>query len=81
MNNHDHLYEVSIDELELPDEAEKVLRRTGVTTVGDCLDVHKPRLMSWLRNGTFFHEEFTRFCHRKKLTKHGYWSYVMHGKS
>ncbi len=36
--NHAHLYDVSIDVLNLSEQANKVLLRTGMTTIGDCID-------------------------------------------
>ena len=35
---HSHLYDVSIDTLGLSDEAVAPLKRTGIVTIGDCID-------------------------------------------
>lgn len=38
-NVYTHLYELSIDSLGLSIRSMRILKRTGIATIGDCLDV------------------------------------------
>ena len=40
MNGHDHLYEASIDELNLSEEGSSFLVKLGITSIGDCIDLY-----------------------------------------
>ncbi len=37
----DELYNISIETLEIPSEAIKLLKRVGMESIGDCLDFQK----------------------------------------
>lgn len=76
-NNHEHLYEVPIEQLGLSDEAIRVLKKRAVMTVGDCIDFYNrdrvkgalilimPPFGSVMRNDV-----------EQKVKEQGYWKYV-----
>ena len=72
---HEHLYDVPIEQLELSAIAITALKRTGITTVGDCVDFYQRGADAMI---TARHEFFTVTAGevQEKMKAHGYWSYV-----
>jgi hypothetical protein len=70
-----NLYEVSIEELGLSDEAIRTLKRTGMTTIGDCIDFYnRPKgamIVMMPPFGSVMNSEVVQ-----KIQAHGYWIYV-----
>jgi DNA-directed RNA polymerase subunit alpha len=74
-HDYKHLYEVPIEELGLSDEAINSLKRTGMTTIGDCIDFYnrikdalipmRPPFGSVMANEV-----------AQKIKAYGYWIYV-----
>ncbi|MEP7292586.1 MAG: hypothetical protein ABI835_12445 [Chloroflexota bacterium] len=69
----EHLYEVSIETLELSETALASLRRLGVTSVGDCLD-HFSRYGSVTISVPFGSLKIMETEVLDKLVQHGYMS-------
>ncbi|GAB4528912.1 MAG: hypothetical protein OHK0046_48310 [Anaerolineae bacterium] len=73
--SHEHLYNVSLEALDLSETATNLLMRTGITSVGDCIDFFirlqnalvpaKPPFFSLLQNEVI-----------PRLKELGYWQYV-----
>jgi hypothetical protein len=70
-----HLYEVSIEELGLSDEAIKTLKKRAVYTVGDCIDFYnRPNgamIVMMPPFGSVMNNEVAQ-----KIKAQGYWTYV-----
>ena len=71
---HKHLYEVSVEVLDLSEIAARTLARTGITTVGDCIDFFNRGMdaLASARSPAFRAMQEVR----QKLKQHGYWEYV-----
>jgi hypothetical protein len=71
---HDALYHIPIETLRLSDKAIKAVKRTGIETVGDCVDFFarianggSPGLVRFNFTEAMFNEV------KPKLEAHGYW--------
>lgn len=73
--SHEHLYDVPIEDLDLSDIAVKALKRTAMTTVGDCIDFHQisANAMITVRWPLF---QVMDGEVEQKMKAHGYWSFV-----
>ena len=75
---HDHLYKISIEELQLSELAIRTLARTGMMTIGDCVDLFNRGndVLITARPPVFtiLIDEL-----KPKLKKEGYWKYVING--
>ena len=74
-DNYDYLYDVLIETLDLSQDCYNAMRRTGITTVGDCIDAVNriPDVMFAARSNflTCLPSEV-----KDKLIKHGYGAYL-----
>ncbi len=72
---HEHLYDVPIEQLELSVFAIKALKKTGMTTVGDCVDFYVRGADAMI---SACHDFFIATARevQEKMKEHGYWSYV-----
>ena len=72
---YNHLYEIPVEKLELSTEAIKQLKRTGITSIGDCIDFYirgddvllpaRPPFFTIMGGEV-----------KNKLMTSGYWSFV-----
>lgn len=73
--SYEHLYEISILDLELSDTAYKALIRTGMTSIGDCIDFYI-RLNDVLISARPSFIKAMAVEVKQKVQDFGYWSFV-----
>ncbi|GAB5494063.1 MAG: hypothetical protein Phog2KO_42780 [Phototrophicaceae bacterium] len=73
--SYQHLYEIPISDLELSDKAYRALKRTGMTSIGDCIDfyIRLPNVMISARP-SFIQVIVTEV--KQKVKDAEYWHFV-----
>ena len=73
--SHGHLYEMPIEALGLSEVAIKALKRTGMTTVGDCIDHYHVSANAMISAPSSLFKAMDSEV-AQQLKAHGYWSFV-----
>ena len=73
--SHEHLYAIPIEDMGLSDVAIKTLKRTGITTVGDCVDYYLRSPDALIPARPPFYSIIEGEV-KQKFKEYGYWSYV-----
>jgi hypothetical protein len=69
---YDYLYEIPVEELGLSDKTIRIVKRTGITSVGDCVDFFE-RAGQAMETAPFDFFKEMRTVVETKLEEHGYW--------
>lgn len=73
--DHSHLYEVRVEKLGLSVKALNAVKRTGITSIGDCVNFYHIAAFAMIEVAypvmNIMYGEV-----KEKLKEHGYWSYV-----
>jgi len=74
-SDYEHLFDISITTLNLSDKAYKALMKTGMSTVGDCVDfyIRGNDVLISARTSSF---EVLANELKEKMVEFGYWDFV-----